>query len=171
MAYGGFILANSTPIWCRFDDYECLTATRLSLLRADIHKNRALQIGNLDSDSTKELLKSEQKLLIRLSEAARDSQKLQIALNSITRANNGALQNEFDFAQEFASVMWTQQEQKMAVEFLKQFLARPIDKRTRSPKDVISTAQLLSLAVSLFLLHDKPFYNRSCREHGYRMLV
>lgn len=145
-----------------------MIATRLSLLRANIHKNRALQIGNLDSDSTKQLLKSEQELLIRLSEAARDSQKSQVALNSITRANNGALQNEFHFAQEFASVMWTQQEQKMAVEFLKQFLARPVDKRTRSPEDLASAAQLLSLVVSLFFffpLMTGPFLT-SCISTG-----
>lgn len=133
----------------RFDDYESLVATRLSLLRANIHKNRALQIGNIDSDATKRLLDSEQELLISLSEAARDSQKSQIALNSITRANNGARKNDFGFAQEFASVMWAQQEQKMAVEFLKQFLSRPDDKRKRSSKDIVPTAQLLSLMVRL----------------------
>ncbi|QRV74291.1 phosphatidylinositol 3- and 4-kinase [Ceratobasidium sp. AG-Ba] len=127
-----------------FDDYESLVATRLSLLRAGIHKNRALQIGNLDSDSTKVLLETEQDLLIRLSEAARGAQKSQIALNSITRASNSAVQNESIYAQEFASVMWAQNEQKMAIEFLKQFLARQLDKRGRS-KDAVPTAQLLSL--------------------------
>ncbi|KAG8777342.1 Serine/threonine-protein kinase tel1, partial [Ceratobasidium sp. 428] len=127
-----------------FDDYECLVATRLSLLRASIHKNRALQIGNLDSDSTKLLLKVERDLLIQLSEAARNSQRSQIALNSITRADNGTIQTESNYAQEFASVMWSQQEQKMAVEFLKQFLARHSDKREQ-PHDIVPTAQLLSL--------------------------
>ncbi|CAE6507071.1 unnamed protein product [Rhizoctonia solani] len=128
-----------------FDDYESLVATRLSLLRANIHKNRAMQIGNIDSEDTKKLLEYEQDLLIKLSQAARDSQKNQIALNSIIRAGNDAQNNGFGFVQEYASVMWANQEQKMAVGFLRQFLGRPEDKHKRSPKDAVPYAQLLSL--------------------------
>ncbi|CUA74607.1 ataxia telangectasia mutated family protein [Rhizoctonia solani] len=128
-----------------FDDYESLVATRLSLLRANIHKNRAMQIGNIDSEDTKKLLEYEQDLLIKLSQAARDSQKNQIALNSIIRAGNGAQKHEFEFVQEYASVMWANQEQKTAVGFLRQFLGRPEDKRKISSKDAASYAQLLSL--------------------------
>ncbi|CAE6458523.1 unnamed protein product [Rhizoctonia solani] len=128
-----------------FDDYESLVATRLSLLRANIHKNRAMQIGNIDSEDTKKLLEYEQDLLIKLSQAARDSQKNQIALNSIIRAGNGAQKNEFEFVQEYASVMWANQEQKTAVGFLRQFLGRPEDKHKLSPKDAVPYAQLLSL--------------------------
>ncbi|KAH7327711.1 hypothetical protein B0J17DRAFT_620413 [Rhizoctonia solani] len=128
-----------------FDDYEALVATRLSLLRANIHKNRAMQIGNIDSAETKKLLEYEQDLLIKLSQAARDSQKNQVALNSIIRAGNGAQKNEFGFVQEYASVMWANQEQKPAVGFLRQFLSRPEDKHKRSLKDAASQAQLLSL--------------------------
>ncbi|CAE6466251.1 unnamed protein product, partial [Rhizoctonia solani] len=128
-----------------FEDYESLVATRLSLLRANIHKNRAMQIGNIDSEDTKKLLEYEQDLLIKLSQAARDSQKNQVALNSIIRAGNGAQKNEFEFIQEYASVMWANQEQKTAVGFLRQFLDRPEDKHRRSSKDVVPIAQLLSL--------------------------
>ncbi|KAJ1306984.1 hypothetical protein OPQ81_007964 [Rhizoctonia solani] len=128
-----------------FDDYESLVATRLSLLRANIHKNRALQIGNIDDEDTKKLLEYEQDLLIKLSQAARDSQKNQVALNSIIRAGNGAQKNEFAFVQEYASVMWANQEQKTAVGFLRQVLGRPEDKHTRSSNDLVPFAQLLSL--------------------------
>ncbi|CAE7216508.1 unnamed protein product [Rhizoctonia solani] len=128
-----------------FDDYESLVATRLSLLRANIHKNRAMQIGNIDSEDTKKLLEYEQDLLIKLSQAARDSQKNQIALNSIIRAGNGAQKNEFEFIQEYASVMWANQEQKPAVGFLRQSLGRPEDKHKRCLQDAASYAQLLSL--------------------------
>ncbi|KAF8693084.1 Telomere-length maintenance and DNA damage repair, partial [Rhizoctonia solani] len=128
-----------------FEDYESLVATRLSLIRANIYKNRAMQIGNIDSEDTKRLLQYEQDLLIKLSQAARDSQKNQIALNSIIRAGNGAQNNGFEFAQEYASVIWANQEQKTAVSFLKQFLGQPEDKCRRSPKDLVPSAQLLSL--------------------------
>ncbi|CAE6436426.1 unnamed protein product [Rhizoctonia solani] len=128
-----------------FDDHESLVATRLSLIRASIHKNRAMQIGNIDSEDTKKLLQYEQDLLIKLSQAARGSQKNQVALNSIIRAGNGAQSNDFEFAQEYASVLWANQEQKTAIGFLRQFLGHPDDKRRRSPKDLVPFAQLLSL--------------------------
>jgi len=70
------------------------------------------------------LIEVEKQCLIRLSAAARESNQIQIALNSIVRAQGLEDTPTFEVAHEFASVLWLQKEQKLAVQLLKDLVER-----------------------------------------------
>lgn len=76
------------------------------------------------SDMSQSLLALEVRCLVQLSEAARGAQEPQIALNSITRAQHLDQDGLFEISDEFASVLWDQGEQRLAVELLKKELQR-----------------------------------------------
>jgi ataxia telangiectasia mutated family protein len=91
----------------------------MSLIRSVRQKEQREQIGALMAPFAQELLEVEKHCLIRLSAAARESNQMQIALNSIVRAQGLEHIPTFEVSQEFASVLWLQREQKLAVQFLK----------------------------------------------------
>jgi ataxia telangiectasia mutated family protein len=95
-------------------------ATRISLVRSVRRKEERLQIGTLISPFSKCLLNVEKQCLIRLSQAARDAQQIQIALNSIIRAQRLEQSPSFEVSEEFASVLRLHKEEKVAVQFLKE---------------------------------------------------
>jgi serine-protein kinase ATM len=94
-------------------------ATRISLIRSVRQREQREQIGNLLAPFAEGLIEVEKQCLVRLSAAARESNQVQIALNSIVRAQGLEKDPTFEVSQEFASVLWLQREQKLAVQFLK----------------------------------------------------
>ncbi|KAJ6591557.1 hypothetical protein DFH09DRAFT_1137348 [Mycena vulgaris] len=103
-----------------FSDFENVMATRISLIRSVRRKEeRQPQIGTLVSPFFQCLLDVEKQCLVKLSQAARDSQQIQIALNSVIRAQRLERSPSFEVSEEFASVLWLHSEEKLAVQFLK----------------------------------------------------
>ncbi|KAF8074865.1 hypothetical protein FPV67DRAFT_1475236, partial [Lyophyllum atratum] len=101
-----------------FSNLENIMATRISLVRAARQKEQRQQIGTLVGPLTQGLIDVENQCLVRLSKAARAANQAQIALNSIVRAQKLERIPSFAVFEEFASVLWCQKEEKMAVEFL-----------------------------------------------------
>jgi ataxia telangiectasia mutated family protein len=99
-------------------------ATRISLIRSVRHKEEREQIGTLVTPHLQTLVDVEKMCLIRLSEAARNADQVQIALNSIVRSQMLEKTSSFEVSQEFASVLWLQQERKSAVQYLKERVLR-----------------------------------------------
>jgi ataxia telangiectasia mutated family protein len=120
-------------------------ATRVSLVRSVRHKEERDQIGDMIAPFARDLIALESNCLVRLSEAARDARQMQVALNSIVRAQQLESVASFAISQEFASVLWLQNEQKLAVEFLKE-LVRQIDSYASPPARVNETRKALMLA-------------------------
>ncbi|KAJ6610217.1 hypothetical protein B0H10DRAFT_2438144 [Mycena sp. CBHHK59/15] len=102
-----------------FSDFENIMATRISLVRSVRRKEERQQIGTLVSPFAQCLLDVEKQCLIRLSKAARDAQQIQIALNSVIRAQSLEQSPSFGVSEEFASVLRLHKEEKLAVQFLK----------------------------------------------------
>jgi hypothetical protein len=119
-----FLLSSPLNITARFSDLESIMATRISLIRSVRQKEQRGQIGTLMAPFARGLIEVEKQCLIRLSAAARDSNQMQIALNSIVRAQGLECSPTFEVSQEFASVLWLQREQKLAVQFLKDLVGR-----------------------------------------------
>lgn len=101
-------------------------ATRVSLLHSARQKEERQQIGNMVTPLTHGLKELERRCLVRLSRAARDASHVQIALNSIMRAQKLCVQPSVDVAEEYANVLWEQKEQGAAIQYL-QDVIRPLD--------------------------------------------
>lgn len=93
-------------------------ATRISLIRSVSQREQREQIGVLRTPFARSLVEVEKTCLIRLAEAARAADQVQIALNSTIRAQALEDAPSFKVSQEFASVLWLQNEQKLAVQYL-----------------------------------------------------
>ncbi|KAJ7760552.1 hypothetical protein B0H16DRAFT_1415528 [Mycena metata] len=102
-----------------FSDFENVMATRISLVRSVRRKEERQQIGTLVSPFSQCLLDVEKQCLIKLSEAARDAQQVQIALNSVTCARKLERSPSVGVTVEFANVLRLHKEEKLAVQFLK----------------------------------------------------
>jgi ataxia telangiectasia mutated family protein len=102
-----------------FTDLEQILATRISLVRSVRQKEERKQIGSLATPFVRGILDIEKRCLVRLSIAARKSNQLQVALNSIVKAQRLEKNASFEVAREFANVLWLQKEQKLAVQYLK----------------------------------------------------
>ncbi|KAG1876416.1 hypothetical protein DFJ58DRAFT_754177 [Suillus subalutaceus] len=102
-----------------FTDLEQILATRISLVRSVRQKEERKQIGSLTTPFVRGILDIEKRCLVRLSIAARKSNQLQVALNSIVKAQRLERNASFEVAREFANVLWLQKEQKLAVQYLK----------------------------------------------------
>ncbi|KAI6041258.1 hypothetical protein EDC04DRAFT_2670018 [Pisolithus marmoratus] len=109
-----------------FIDLERILATRLSLIRSVRQKEQREQIGELVNPFTQTLIDVEKRCLVRLSVAARKSNQLQVALNSIVKAQQLEKTPSYEISQEFANVLWLQREQKLAVQFLKDLLDQKV---------------------------------------------
>jgi len=146
--------------WCRkvkdefelityasFPDLEAIMATRISLVRSERQREERHQIGSMISPMLRGLLDIETKCLLRLSQAARLSDQVQIALNSVVRAQKLNKKQTTDVNEEFANVLWLQKEETPAVQFLRSVL-KNMDHETA--QDVPHYALLLSHLVSVF---------------------
>ncbi|KAG0709334.1 hypothetical protein DFH29DRAFT_870306 [Suillus ampliporus] len=103
----------------QFTDLEQILATRISLVRSVRQKEERKQIGSMTTPFIRGILDLEKRCLVRLSIAARKSNQLQVALNSIVKAQRLERNASFEVAREFANVLWLQKEQKLAVQYLK----------------------------------------------------
>jgi serine-protein kinase ATM len=119
-------------------------ATRISLIRSVREKEEREQIGNLVSPFVQNLVEFEKKCLLSLSEAARGARDLQVALNSIVRAQKLEVHASSMVSQEFANVLWLHKEQKLAVQFLKDLVVS-----SKSGIDALGLKEKLNNAVLL----------------------
>ncbi|KAL0064377.1 Serine/threonine-protein kinase tel1 [Marasmius tenuissimus] len=108
----------------QFSDICSIMATRISLLRSARHREERQQIGSLRSPLSQALLETEKKCLLRLSSTARQMRHCQISLNSVTRAGKLEDTPSFSVCEEYASVLWEHQEEKLAVDLLKDLRAK-----------------------------------------------
>jgi serine-protein kinase ATM len=132
-----------------FSDLECVLATRISLIRSVRQKEEREQIGKLLTPFARALIDIEKKCLVRLSEAARAANEIQIALNSVIRAQSLDATPSFEVSQEFANVLWLQNEEKLAVQYLKQLVRchdvdMTCDDKLSSSKKALLLARLVS---------------------------
>lgn len=150
-------------------------ATRMSLLRSVRLREQRDQIGNAPSPFVSGLLAVETRCLVRLSEAARTSQRAQIALNAIVKAQQLERSHQdlsFDVAQEFAGVLWMQKEQKMAIEFLRELLQqRHPDLATPTDNVVVNKQRAILLARVVRSRHVTDAHSLSHRAAGRPRLV
>lgn len=123
-------------------------ATRISLVRSVRHQEERQQIGTLTTPFGHTLLQTEKRSLLSLSNAARDANEVQIALNSVIRAQRLEQTPSFATSQEFANVLWLQKEEKLAVQFLQSIAERDTD--SPSGADITRKAELLARLVSKF---------------------
>jgi serine-protein kinase ATM len=134
-------------------------ATRISLIRSVRQKEERNQIGDLITPFTQRLVDVEKYCLVQLSEAARDAHQIQIALNSIVRAQRLEKTASFEVSQEFASVLWLQKEEKLAVQFMKELVGRD-DKNVPATDRIDNTRKAMLLArlvIFIFLSHKQGF--------------
>ncbi|KAA1469011.1 hypothetical protein DENSPDRAFT_795376 [Dentipellis sp. KUC8613] len=125
-----------------FPVLESIMATRLALLRSVRQKEQRQLIGTLETPFVSALLDVEKRCLVRLSQAARESQNLQVALNSVVRARKLEQKPSAMVSQEFANVLWLQKEHKIAVQLLKDLISGHPNAKTGS--EVLEKATLLS---------------------------
>lgn len=97
-------------------------ATRISLVRSVRQREERQQIGTAITPFVKGLKDVEKGCLLRLSEAARTSGQIQIALNSVVRAQQLDVKPSAEVSEEFANVLWVQKEEKLAVQFLRHLI-------------------------------------------------
>ena len=131
-----------------FPALENIVATRISLLRSARHKEQRQQVGTTLTPFISGLMDIEKQCLIRISEAARESHNLQIALNSVIRAQKLERAPTALVSQEFANVLWDQREHKVAVQFLKDLIRLQFpDIKSETPRDHTQKALLLARLV------------------------
>lgn len=104
---------------------EALTATRVSLLHSARYKEERDQIGDIRSPIVQNLVDVETDCLLRLSQASRKVGNIQIALNSVVRAQKLCLSPRFDVSEEYAHVLWLSNEPRSAVQYLHALLNTP----------------------------------------------
>jgi len=138
-----------------FPALENIVATRISLLRSARQMEQRQQIGNAVTPFISGLMDIEKQCLARISEAARESHNLQIALNSVIRAQKLERSPTASVSQEFANVLWDQGEHKVAVQFLKD-LIRPHfqDIKLETTRDHTEKALLLARLVKSNVTYD-----------------
>jgi ataxia telangiectasia mutated family protein len=102
-------------------------ATRMTLLRSARHQLQRDQIGNIMSPAAQCLLDAERDSLLCVAEAAREFHQLQLALNAVTRARALETPPGVAVMQEFSCVLWSLNEQKLAIQSLKQLVSAQED--------------------------------------------
>ena len=140
----------------RFSDLENIIATRISLLHSALQREQRDQIGDMQSDLTRVLLQVERRCLLQLSEASREANQAQVALNSILRALRLDEAPAFEIQQEFANVLWLQHERKYAVDCLREEVQRQRrgtsrEDDDRKVQDALALAKLVSQSIPIFL--------------------
>ncbi|KAJ3532415.1 hypothetical protein NMY22_g7753 [Coprinellus aureogranulatus] len=104
-----------------FADLENIMSTRIALIRSVRQREtQRHQIGDISSPAIEGCMKLEQQCLLSLSRAARDNDQPQIALNSIIKAQKLGIVS--DVSLEYANVLWSLNEPKLAVNHLSETL-------------------------------------------------
>lgn len=135
-----------------FTVIEAILATRISLIRSVREKEEREQIGNLVTPFVKALIDVEKSCLLSLSKSARESLNLQVALNSVVRAQTLEQQPSSLVSQEYANVLWLHNERKLAVQFLKDLvISKPKEIQKLSMESKLKNAvHLARLVIDLF---------------------
>jgi len=117
-------------------------------------KEEREQIGNLVTPFVKALIDVEKSCLLSLSKAARESLNLQVALNSVVRAQTLEQPPSSLVSQEYANVLWLHDERKLAVQFLKDLVVlKPKEIQKLSAESKLKNAVLLARLVIDFSTH------------------
>ncbi|SPO27943.1 related to TEL1 - telomere length control protein [Ustilago trichophora] len=109
----------------RFEITEKVLNTRRSVLQAVRQRMQSNQIGDVLDGAAEQAAKVERSLLVLLSRQAREHEKLQKAINATARAERIeiALGDDANLArEEFAAVLWDQQEHPPAIQLLSQIV-------------------------------------------------
>lgn len=102
-----------------FDDVERIVSVRLSLLRSQRRVLEASQMGDIPSPAALKVTERECSALLSLSQEARRTSKLQIAINSVTQAQQLAKNLSKSLVEEeFASLLWDLGDHATAIESL-----------------------------------------------------
>ncbi|KAI0306020.1 hypothetical protein B0F90DRAFT_1695380 [Multifurca ochricompacta] len=121
---------SQVKLWMK-DLQECLKTKCLTPLidndfdfpvLENMQKEQRQQIGTAATPVVSGLMDVEKHCLTRISEAARESHNLQVALNSVIRAQKLEKSPSALISQEFANVLWDQKEHKVAVQLLKDLI-------------------------------------------------
>lgn len=131
----------------RYPFLEALTATRISLLHSARYKQERGRIGNIPSSSLLSLVDAETGCLLRLSEASRKAGNVQVALNSVVRAQKLCSTPRFDVSHEYARVLWLSQEPRAAVQYLADLLNTSIV--GPSAQDTVDACTIASVYAAL----------------------
>lgn len=127
---------------------EAILATRISLIRSVREKEEGQQIGNLVTPFVKALMDIEKSCLLFMAKAARESINLQVALNSVVRAQALEQQPSSAVSQEYANVLWLHNERKFAVQFLKDLVvSKPEEVQRLNHRSRLKNALLLARLV------------------------
>jgi serine-protein kinase ATM len=121
-------------------------ATRIALLRSAAQQE---QKGVTGSALAQNLAQEEERCLLRISSAARDSHNLQVALNAVTRAQNLDIPMSAAASIEFAHVLWTLDEQKAAIQSLGNVV---LVKSEEASEDRLKQASLLAQLVCISVI-------------------
>ncbi|KAH8103969.1 hypothetical protein BXZ70DRAFT_923785 [Cristinia sonorae] len=105
-----------------FHDLEAMMAVRVSLLRSALQKEQREQIGDMRTPLAETLMDVQTSCLLRLSQAAREANQPQIALNSVIKAQQLSAQDNLDVSEELSEVLWLQREPKLSVQYLRKLL-------------------------------------------------
>lgn len=125
-------------------------AVRMSLLRSALQKEQREQLGDMLSPISQSLSAAQTACLLRMSQAAREANQTQIAMNSIVRAQRVASASSFDVSEEFSQVLWLMKEPKLAAQYLRGLLGDEVGQSaSNKPADHIRNASALARLVSL----------------------
>lgn len=130
-----------------FSHLENIMATRISLLRSVRRNEERQQIGTLTTPFAQGLMDIEKGCLLRLSEAARNENQIQIALNSVIRAQRLEQSSSFPVLQEFSNVLWRQKEEQVAVRLLERLVSQDSQTSTNATITPAKKAVLLARLV------------------------
>ena len=114
-------------------------------------REQRVQIGDLQSDLTRTLFQLERECLLQLSEASREANQPQTALNSVVSELKLDKNSDFKVHQEFANVLWLQNEQTFAVKYMKAELSRFGGSSTQNVMSNLQKALALAKLVSTHL--------------------
>ena len=139
-----------------FTVIEAILATRISLIRSVREKEEREQIGNLVTPFVKALVDVEKSCLLSVSKAARESLNLQVALNSVVRAQALEEKPSSPVSQEYANVLWLHNERKLAVQFLKDLVvSKPKEIQKLDVEAKLKNAVLLARLVMGPFTHNR----------------
>lgn len=124
-------------------------ATRISLVRSTRQREERQQLGQFVTPFVQDLVNIEKKCLLRLSEAARNANQIQIALNSVVRAQALEKDPSPEVSEEYANVLWFQKEERLAVQFLEDIVKR--DRGLDGLREAARLARLVGIFYSKLL--------------------
>ncbi|KAG8966808.1 Serine/threonine-protein kinase tel1 [Tulasnella sp. 419] len=108
-----------------FHDLECILAVRRSVIQSTRAMENLDQVGDVETSFAQDMRTLEHACNIRLAEAARDAGRLPIAISAVQQSKALEIHGlqTFSRTREFAAILWMQDEQKIAVEYLRELIS------------------------------------------------